>query len=129
MNKYQPIFEQLLPGAPYELENLTDFEGVLTLTLSGADDRRLTLRFDSYLVYRKMAEGDALLTLSAIKRTGGLAKWFYKVDDSDLVAWFKRERCDDRPQQILEHYVIAALNDVVDIVALCAPDIEVDQAM
>lgn len=126
MNEYLPIFEELLSYAPFELEELVDREGVLTLVLSGNQDKqRVEMQFDSYFLYRKLAEGDALLTLSAMKRTGGLAKWFYRVNDSDFVAWFKKERCDGKFVQALTHYVVATLDDIVDIVALEAPDIRV----
>jgi hypothetical protein len=124
MNRYIPILQEHSKGAPLELEQLLDHGGTLILTIVDAHERRIRLLFDSYMAYRKLDEGDALLTLADMKRTGGVGKWFDRVEDSEFLAWFNKESCDARANQNLVHYAIAALNDVVDVVALNAPVVE-----
>lgn len=126
MNRYVPILQEYSKFAPLELEQLVDYEGKLTLIIVDAHERRISLTFDSYMTYRKIDEGDALLTLVDMKKTGGLGKWFYRVEDSELLSWFNKESCDARANQNLVHYSIAALNDVVDVIALDPPVIELE---
>ena len=124
MNRYVPILQEHSKDPPLELEQLLDREGTLILTMVDAHERRIRLLFDSYMVYRKMDEGDSLLTLNDMVKTEGTGKWFYRVEDSEFLAWFNRESCDARANQNLVHYSITALNDVVDVIALDAPVVE-----
>jgi hypothetical protein len=121
MNRYVPILQEFSKLAPLELEQLIDHRGTLTLTMVDAHEQRIKFSFDSYMVYRKMDEGDALLTQVDLEKTGGVGKWFYRVEDSEFLAWFNKESCDARANQNLVHYSITALNDVVDVIALDAP--------
>jgi hypothetical protein len=124
MNRYVPILQEHSKDAPLELEQLLDRGGTLILTMVDAHERRISLSFDSYMVYRKMDEGDALLTHVDLVKTGGTGKWFYRVEDSEFLAWFNKESCNVRANQNLVHYCIAALNDIVDVISLDAPVVQ-----
>jgi len=73
------------------------------------------------MCFRKMDEGDGLLTLSRIKKTGGTGKYFYRVESSEFVEWFNRERSATAHVAPVQHYVVAAANDIVDMLCLEPP--------
>lgn len=123
MNRYVPVLQDHAARAPFELDQLVDDAGVLTLRLLDAVYRQFDISFDSCMVYRKMDEGDALLALADMRRLGVAAKWFYMVEDSDFTAWFNEQRCDTRSTGDLLHYCIATSNDIVDVISLNAPAI------
>lgn len=124
--KFTPIFQEHVRDGHWELEQLVDRGGALVLTLSDDRGRRTKVSFDSYMAYRKLDEGDALLTLAAMRKTGGTAKYFYLVDESSFIAWFDKDRCNDGSVQALVHCTIAADNDIVDIIALDLPVVEAE---
>ncbi len=126
MNRYVPISQEYLRDGPLELEQLLDHGGTLTLTMVDAHELRIKFSFDSCMVYRKMDEGDALLTQVDLEKTSGMGNWFYRVEDSEFLAWFNKESCDARANQNLVHYSIAALNDVVDVISLVPPVFELE---
>ena len=76
------------------------------------------------MAYRKLDEGDALLTLDNMRKTGGTSRYFYRVEDSDFTAWVNRERCDDESTHSVVHYAVAATNDIVGVLALEPPVVE-----
>jgi hypothetical protein len=125
MSTYVPILQEHVRGTRFDLEQLVDCAGELSMTLTSTDGHRLELKFDSYLAYRKLDEGDALLMLSAMRNSGGTNRCLYRVDDSDFLAWFNTERCNQTlGSQQLDHYAIATMNDIVDVLALDAPVVE-----
>jgi hypothetical protein len=122
---YIPFLKEYTLDGRWDLIELFDRGGVLSLNLIDLSGRRLAIIFDSYLLYRKMDEGDAMLTLSLIRNTGGLGKYFYKVEDSDLIRWFQSERCYKKIDESLHHITVAADNDIIDIVTLDLPTVHV----
>jgi len=124
--KFIPIFPELQSNGGWEFDQLIDRGGTLALTLVGAGNRRATLSFDSYFCYRKLDEGDALLTLVEIGKTGGTGRYFYRVEDSTFLAWFNQERCIDNSSAPLIHYTIAASNDIIDVLAIDSPLVELE---
>jgi hypothetical protein len=100
---------------------LLDHNGVLTLKLVDAQGNAIKVTFDSYLAYRKIDEGDALLTLAEMRNTGGTAKCFYQVQDSAFIAWFNEERCHIDSSDTLIHFSVAASNEIIDVLALQQP--------
>ena len=125
MSSFVTILQEHLPETSLELEELLDRAGTLVLTLSDASHVRTKLKFGAYMAYRKLDEGDALLTLSAMRRSGGTGKVLYRVDESEFAIWFDAERCNDGRGQPLVHYLVAAMNDIVDVLSLELPIIEI----
>jgi hypothetical protein len=106
------------------LERLLDEGGVLTLAMS-SESVRANLVFDDYLAYRKMDEGDAGSTLARIYATSEAGKVLYEVKDSDYVAWYQSESSAVRDINTLQHFLIATVDDVVDVISLSPPKVEV----
>ena len=121
---FVPVFQKHVLDGQWDLQELVDKSGTLALTLNDDRARRITISFDSYMAYRKLNEGDALLTLSSMRKTSGTAKYFYRVEDSAFTVWFNQERFDSEPVHTLVHYCIAATNDIIDILALEPPVID-----
>ncbi len=119
-----PILQEHVRDGQWDLEQLIDSSGILVLTLLDDRGRRIKLSFDSHMAYRKLDEGDALLTLSHMRKTGGTGKYLYRVEDSAFAAWFNQERCDSGSNPSLVHYSVAAANDIVDVLALEPPAVE-----
>jgi hypothetical protein len=123
MNDYVPIFQEICSDVVFALDRLSDHDGALLIQISSDDNRRLNVAFDSYLAYRKMDEGDALLMLEHMKRSGGTTKTFYRVENSEFMSWFHVQSCGVRSGQSLIHYAIGTTNDIVDVLALSSPQI------
>jgi hypothetical protein len=123
VNKYIPIFQEYARNARFDFEELHESSGVLMVTLTDDRGGQIVLNFDSYFAYRKLEEGDALLTLESMQNSGGATKCFYRVDASDFLRWFNAERCGELVGGPLIHYSIAALNDIIDVLALEPPKI------
>jgi hypothetical protein len=124
--KFIPILQEHVRDGHWDLEQLVDRNGILVLTLLDDHGRRMRLSFDSHMAYRRLDEGDALLTLADMRKTGGTARYFYRVEDSTFAAWFNEERCDSGSNHALVHYSVAAANDIVDVLALEPPAVEAE---
>jgi hypothetical protein len=124
--KFFPILQEHVRDGHWDLEQLVDRNGILVLRLLDDHGRRIKLLFDSHMAYRKLDEGDALLTLADMRKTGGTARYFYRVEESTFLAWFNQERCDSGLNRALIHYAVAAANDIVDVLALEPPAVEAE---
>ncbi len=125
MRRYVPVYQDEAAAGQFDLTQLLDSRGVLVITLESGEGKAVSFEFDSYLAYRKLDEGDALLTLSAIRLSGGTGKWFYRVEDSDFLSWFIAERCGlSEGHGVPVHYVFAALNDILDVISPEPPKVK-----
>lgn len=121
MNRYAAIFEEHKASRAYELDSLVDADGVLTLRLKGDEEARLELVFDAYVAYRKLDEGDAMLTLRRVSDTSALGRTFYEVAESEFVAWYVAQGYGVRKGADIRHFTILTQNDVIDVLALSQP--------
>ncbi|MBU1358536.1 MAG: hypothetical protein KKC79_04770 [Gammaproteobacteria bacterium] len=121
MSSYVPILQEYVRNERFEFEQLTDRAGTLAVLLTRVDGRQIELKFDSYLAYRKLDEGDALLTLSAMGKSGDTSKCLYRVEQSEFLTWFNVERCGQSPGKPLVHYSLAPANDIIDVLAYDLP--------
>jgi hypothetical protein len=121
MNIYAPILQERFDGSHFEIEQLLDKCGKLSITLVAKSGRKLVLEFDAYVAYRKLDEGDAMLTLSAMQKSGSTTKVLYRVDDSEFLHWFNKERCGPMSANSPVHYTVAGINDIVDVLSLEPP--------
>ena len=100
-----------------------DYEGFRVLLRGGSPtDSVLRIRFDSVLAYRNVDESFRLRTLYAIAGDQPRALWI--VDDSTWVQWLMAESLETLAASGLVHYVIFTPNDIIDIIADSAPDVE-----
>lgn len=52
-------------------------------------------------------------------------KWFlYKIENSDYLGWALKEACGYYTEKELTHYCIVTEHEVVDILAMCEPEME-----
>jgi hypothetical protein len=123
MSRYSAILQAHASQAPFTLEQLLDKGGTLEILLSGRLGGALVVSFDSYLAYRKMDEGDAMVALSQVASVGLQGRSFYQVEESDYHAWFLAQSYGIHEASAIGHFAVHALNDVVDVLALEAPRI------
>lgn len=115
--RYVPILQQHASGDVPELELLEWRAGALRLVL-GCVQTRLEVVFDAAFSYRVVDEGDDLVALGAIASPGRI---FYRVEDSDYLAWFIGRGHGVRDGQGLQHYAILTINEIVDVLSLGDP--------
>jgi len=122
MNHYVPILQEYVCNTRFEFDQLIDHAGILVIRLNN-NNSQLELKFSSYVAYRKLDEGDALLTLSAMRNSGKTNKCLYRVDNSNFLTWFNTERCGSMSNQCVTHYSIAPANDIIDVLSLDFPEV------
>lgn len=123
MNTYSKKFQEFSASGGYDLDELVDRKGVLEIRLVDEARRRLSITFDCYLAYRKLDEGDALVTLEEVSRRCELGKSFYVVDDSSFVDWFVSQTYEARSPDDLDHYAVHTINDVIDVISPAPPSL------
>ena len=81
----------------------------------------IKISFDWIHSFRVTDEGDLLdmLGVYGINQTG-----IYRVVNSSYLAWFTEQSCGIHENKMIEHYVIAASNDVVDVLSTLSPHIQ-----
>jgi hypothetical protein len=123
MTRYSVVRQDEIPSASLALEQLSDKAGVLEIVLTSRSGDRWLLRFDAYLAYRKMDEGDALVALSEIAGAGLQGFWLYEVHDSEFHHWFLAQSFGIRESSAISHFAIHVTDDVVDVLALDQPQV------
>jgi hypothetical protein len=119
--KFVPVFQDQVVTAGLDLEQLTDNIKSLCVTLRDKAGGGITLTFESHMAYRARDEGDAMVTLDLMSKSGGTGKYFYEVEESDFIAWFNAERYEASTDAGLKHYCIASTNFIVDVIATEPP--------
>lgn len=120
-NLYEPWFpieiasESLYCEAIYD-----DYEG-LRLFLQGENEEGgyLQVTFDSDMAYRKLDEGDFLLSEGDLPT--GQRSFFYIAKQSEFIDWFNKESCNTKSQLGIVEYLIVTGNDCISVLALSAP--------
>ncbi|EFA2318396.1 hypothetical protein EYW98_19235 [Escherichia coli] len=83
----------------------------------------LKISFDWIHSFRVTDEGDLLgmSGMHGISQTG-----IYRVVNSAYFAWFTMQSCEIHKNKMIEHYVIATSNDVIDVLSTVSPQIVYD---
>jgi hypothetical protein len=123
MSRLVPVEHAHFADSRYELSELADKRGRLTLQLEGEGGQQVEIFFDDYIFYSKIDEGDALRTLELVKAQSFIGQTLVMAQDSELAAWVADESFGIRSVDQLQHYVILALNDIVNVISLSAPKI------
>ena len=125
MTNYRPAsIAVAIPSRPRHLDKIKDEDGVLDMFLSAKNGTRIHVKCDSYLLYMKRDEGDALRTINLIRENASLEPLIFLVDKSRLVRWFVSECEGMRKEEDLKHFVVASSNDVIDII--CVDELTVE---
>ena len=122
-NRYVPVLQEHAPTPLFDLDKLVDEWGVLTIHLLDTNERRFSLTFDDYFAYRKRDGGAALKTLN--DAAGVLGKSFYRVEESDFLAWFEADSYGTRGKPLM-HFVIMTIDDVIDVICRKLPVVAFD---
>jgi hypothetical protein len=123
MNTYFEKFQEFSSLSGYDLDELVDRKGILEIRLIDEGRRRLSITFDCYLAYRKLDEGDALVTLEEVTQRCELGKSFYLVEESSFLDWFVSQTCGSRSRDHLQHYAVHTINDVIDVISPTPPSL------
>ncbi|OCJ04199.1 hypothetical protein A6U87_15235 [Rhizobium sp. AC44/96] len=123
MTTYEPILLSQTPNELFDLNELSDKGGVLTLSLLNADEA-IDVRFDAYYAYRKIDEGDAPKLLSDVASSSQLGKTFYRGADSEFIRWFREQGLGKSDDVEVHHVVIILVDDVIEILTPALPVVE-----
>jgi hypothetical protein len=99
-------------------EELVDRNGILEISLSTGSRKRFKLVFNTYLLFRKMNEGDAILTINDMSRDSMLGKSLYFFEKSEILKWFLTESGGIYDAKDLSHCRILTVDDVIDVICL-----------
>ncbi len=123
MSRYVTTFQQYAGSGIYDLEELRDRGGILEIHLCLLNDAnvRLVMSFSSHLAFRKTGESEGLATLDAIAATSEPGRSFYIVEDSDYVRWIVEQSHGIQKAQLLTHFTIVTVDDIIDVIALAPP--------
>ena len=58
-----------------------------------------------------------------LSESGSATKVLCRVDESDFLHWFNKERCGPMPGNSPAHYSVAGINDIVDVLSLGPPEV------
>ncbi|MDV5225795.1 hypothetical protein AB7W11_06700 [Providencia manganoxydans] len=97
----------------YDLESLS-------LTLSKPDES-FTLSFEWVDSFRVTGEGDLLKMQEHFD--GQMTTGLYKVENSSYLKWF-HEQSENIHDDIIEHYLIVTIDDVIEVITSAEPSIQ-----
>jgi hypothetical protein len=121
---FTPVAPEIFGDNRFAEERILDANGVLEITLEEEGGRKLTVSFNAYLAFRKMDEGDALLTLQDIEESSDLATRLYAVADSEYLRWFHFESEAIHKGQALVHYCLTTVDSVIDVISFDPPMVQ-----
>lgn len=119
----------IIPEGKYELISLhQDWDG-LKLIFDDEIHRVVVMYTEGFLAVRSCDEGDRWKTVDAVLAENGgeffKKKLFFKVYNSEYKKWYIDESFAVRNDNEFEHHSYVTANDIVDILALCDPKVEV----
>lgn len=124
MTKYTLAFPAYVVSEVCEFKSLKDSGNRLDIDLVDGD-KVISIIFESHLFYRKMEEGDAYKYALDIDAQVSLGAVFYKAEKSDLLFWLEERSFGAKKPEELQHFIIAAANDWIDVVAWAPPEMQV----
>lgn len=124
MTEYLAVWQDVVADRSFELDRLIDGAGELRIDLSDNAGRKILVKFDSHLCYRRIDEGDALIIVEDLEASVGASKVFYKVENSEFMSWFHVQSREIYLGRALHHFAICTSNDIIDVIALGPPVID-----
>ncbi|HEY4076804.1 MAG TPA: hypothetical protein VGM26_07705 [Rhizomicrobium sp.] len=121
---FTPVAPEIFGDNRFAEERILDANGVLEIALEEEGGRRLTVSFNAYLAFRKMDEGDALVTLQDIEESSDLTTGLYAVADSEYLRWFHFESEAIHKGQALAHYCLTTVDSVIDVISFDPPMVQ-----
>lgn len=124
MTKYKLAFPDYSVSEVCEFQSLRDTGSQLDIVLADKD-KKILVRFESHLFYRKMEEGDAYKYALDLDAQIPLGAVFYVAEESDLLFWLQEQSFGAKKPENLQHFIIAAANDWMDIIAWAPPEVQI----
>ena len=119
MTKYSPVdIGAVIPNKSRYLDKIEDNGDLLDIFISMDDGTRIRVKCDSYLLYMRRDEGDALRTVSSIAKDASFEALVFLADRSSLLSWLMDECEGIRKPDKLKHFIVACADDVVDIISV-----------
>lgn len=120
-----------LPEDVYELMDLQMDGGGLKLIFESKVLRVKVFYEEGLLIFRCSDEGMRWKTIDNVLaergRTFFKGKLFFKVENSDFKEWFMQETFFTRDGEKIEHHAFVTIDDMVDVLAVHDPIIEVSE--
>ena len=116
--------ESTTPAIPptSELTLLRDDASGLMLILTSSDGKTYEILFPRRLAYRVTDEGDRLHSMAYL--AGRATTPVGHIENSKWKAWFVGETLNIRDADALIHWCIVTPNDIVDVIAGEAPNVQ-----
>lgn len=123
VSRYSLLDAEAFGSATWQEVHILDADGVLEIALENEAGQGLKLVFPAYLAFRKMDEGDAVHTLEDIAETSEPGTRLYAVAESEYLRWFHFESDAIHKGQKLNHYCLATLDSIIDIISFDPPEV------
>ena len=123
VSRYSLLEAQAFGTETWQEVHILDADGVLEIALETQSGQKLKLAFASYLAFRKMDEGDAVHTLEDIEETSEPGTRLYAVAESEYLRWFHFESDAIHKGQKLNHYCLATLDSIIDVISFDPPEV------
>ncbi|WP_225832851.1 MULTISPECIES: hypothetical protein [Providencia] len=104
-----------------QLECIKYDQAILSLSLSKPTEK-ITLSFEWIYSLRVTDEGDLLKMLDYFN--GKMTTGVYKVENSSYLEWF-HEQSENIHDEVIEHYLIVTIDEVIEVLASVEPSIEI----
>jgi hypothetical protein len=119
MTNYTPInIDSFTSGESRYLDKIEDNGDVLDIFISTKGGTKIRIKCDSYLLYMRRDEGDAIRTVSSIAEDASFDALIFSVRRSWLLSWFVAECEGMRKEENLKHFIVACADDIVDIISV-----------
>ncbi len=120
MEKFSLVFAEYFSSDVVDFQSLSDTGDLLRIILS-AKDELIVIDFKDHLFYRKMEEGDAYKYSINMNAQVPIGKVFYRAENSELLIWLHQQSFGAKNPKLLQHYIVAAENDWIDVISWGAP--------
>ena len=128
MNNWVPYKQKILTMEGFELVSLHQGYDGLQIIFDNTYEY-VKYGFDSFLFYSSSDESDRWRTISTVLANYG--KDFFKssiafeIENSSLIEWFNKESFNKYDGWDIHHFSFVGMNDIVDVLSLTEPEIEV----
>lgn len=123
MARYREYKLEDLPDGRYWLLSVVDDSDRLILRLEDDPGQAVTIVFDEHLAYMRRDESDAYGIVVELSKTIPSNASLCIAEESRLLDLFVAESGGLRDGTGLTHYILVAMDDVMDIIALGEPSI------
>ncbi len=118
-----------IPKGKYELISLEQNWNEVKLIFDDEKTKIEVIYKEEILAFRSCDESDRWKTIDTILAEKGgdffKNKLLFKVENSEFKQWYIQENFNIRNETEFEHHVFVAMNDIIDVLALHEPIIQI----